>query len=280
MSSVFQVRRGSWTMRLPGIALQERRRQQTDDVIALDEAALLVEQEAAVVVAVPADRAVGTVLAQRLDRRPWFSTSIGFGTPFGNMPSGSCCTLMNLNGRYGSSLSTMSPAPPLPACTTTLSGLQLRTIDVRQQVLDVLGHDVDGEALADARGLREPARLRELPDVLTRPGVAADRTRALAHELHAVVVGRVVARRHHDAAVHLARERREVDDLRAAEADVVDVDAGIEQALLQRLAEQFAREADVPTDDDPLRLDELGIGAPDAVRDVLVEFVGMRPRRS
>ena len=103
--------------------------------------------------------------------------------------------------------------------------------------------------------------------------VAADRPRALAHELHAVVVRRVVARRDHDAAVHLARERREVDDLGAAEADVVDVDARVEQALLERLAELLARQADVATDDHLLRLDELRVGAADAIGDVLVQLV-------
>ena len=106
----------------------------------------------------------------------------------------------------------------------------------------------------------------------TEPRVAADRPGPLPHELHAVVVRRVVARRDHDAAVHLARERRVIDDLRAAETDVVDVDAGIEQALLQRLADLFAREADVATDDHFPGLDELGVCPPDAIRDVLVQL--------
>ena len=122
-----------------------------------------------------------------------------------------------------------------------------------------------------ARRLGEHALLRDAADVL-QAVVAADRARAFAHELHAVVVGRIVAGRDHDAAVHLARERREVDDFGAAEADVVDVDAGIEQALLERLAEQLAREPDVATDDHALRLQELRVGAADAIRDVFVQL--------
>ena len=152
-----------------------------------------------------------------------------------------------------------------------LQRLELRAVDVRQQVLDVLRHDVDGEAFADARRLGENALLRDAADVL-QAVVAADRTRAFAHELHAVVVRRIVAGGDHDAAVHLARERREVDDFGAAEADVVDVDAGVEQALLQRLAEQFAREPDVAAHDHTLRLHELGVGAADAIGDVFVQF--------
>ena len=164
------------------------------------------------------------------------------------------------------------PAPPLPACTTTFKRLELRAIDVREQVLDVLRHDVDGEALADARRPGEYTLLCNAPDIL-QAIVAADGPRALADELHAVVVRRIVARRDHDAAVHLARERREVDDFGAAEADVVDVDAGVQQALLQRLAEQLAREPDVAADDHALRLHELRIRAADTIRDVLVQFV-------
>ncbi len=52
-----------------------------------------------------------------------FSSSIGFGTPFGKVPSGSWWILMNWNGRCGSSRSMTMPAPPLPALTTTFSGL-------------------------------------------------------------------------------------------------------------------------------------------------------------
>ncbi len=89
MSSVFQVSRGSWTMRLAGLALQEHLREQADHVVALDERALLVEEEAAIEVAVPGEPDVGPLGEDRVDgRRLRFSTIIGFGTPFGNVPSG------------------------------------------------------------------------------------------------------------------------------------------------------------------------------------------------
>ena len=44
----------------------------------------------------------------------------------GKCPSGSWLTLMNSNGRCGSSWSMISPAPPLPAFTTTFELAQLR----------------------------------------------------------------------------------------------------------------------------------------------------------
>jgi hypothetical protein len=129
------------------------------------------------------------------------------------------------------------------------------------------------KALADPRGRGELARLGQRTDVL-QAIIATDGPRAFAHELHAVVVRRVVARRDHDAAIHLLEERREVHDLGAAQADVVDVDAGVEQALLERLAEQLARKPDVAANDDFARLHELCICAADAIRDVFVQLFG------
>ena len=52
----------------------------------------------------------------------------------------------------------------------------------------------------------------------------------------------------------LVRKRRVVDDLGAAQTDVVHVDARIEQALLERLGELLTRQADVAADDDLARL--------------------------
>ncbi len=95
--------------------------------------------------------------------------------------------------------------------------------------------------------------------------VGADRLRLLAHELHAVVVRRVVAGGDHDAAVEALGEGGEVDPFRAAEADVGDVDAGVGQAPDQCLAELFAGEADVAADADALGLQEGGVGLADLV---------------
>ena len=67
--------------------------------------------------------------------------------------------------------------------------------------------------------------------------VGADRLRLLADEFHPVVVGRVVAGGHHDAAVVAAVEGGEVHTLGAADPDVVDIDAAVGQAAAQRVGE-------------------------------------------
>ena len=116
-------------------------------------------------------------------------------------------------------------------------------------MLDVVGLDVDGAHRAAPLGRRELVALGERADVL-QARVGADRPRLLAHHLHAVVVGRIVARRDHDAAVELAVERREVDELGAADADVEHVDAGVGQTARDRGRESGARRADVAADRD------------------------------
>ena len=60
---------------------------------------------------------------------------------------------------------------------------------------------------------------------LLQARVGADRPRSLAHELHAVVVGRIVARGHHDPAVEVLGEGGEIRSLGPPQADVEHVDA-------------------------------------------------------
>ena len=74
-----------------------------------------------------------------------------------------------------------------------------------------------------------PAGTGSPPPALDIPqaGVAADGLRVLAHQLHAVVVHRVVARRHLDAAVHPEVEGGEVNLFRAAQSDVQHVGTGV-----------------------------------------------------
>src|SRR5690606_22951973 len=97
-------------------------------------------------------------------------------------------------------------------------------IDVGEEMLDVGRLDIRARDRALPWRRRKLVSLGERLDVL-QAGVGAERPRALADALHAVVVRRIVARGDHDAAVELAAERREVDDLRADYADVEHVDA-------------------------------------------------------
>src|SRR5207253_10373723 len=112
------------------------------------------------------------------------------------------------------------------------------------EVIEVFPADVECPLRAGLCGLR-----RQLPGLderahLQQSGVGADWAGVLTDELHAVVIGRVVARRHRDAAVEFFRKRSEVRALRAPQADVESIDTGIDQAALECRGQLRAREPD------------------------------------
>ena len=103
-------------------------------------------------------------------------------------------------------------------------------------------------------------------------GVERDRLRAVAGELHAVVVGRIVRGRDHDTAGESIAAHGEIERVGRDQADVGHVRAALGRTARQRFEESRARRAHVPADDH--RVDaELGDeGAPDCVSRRLVEF--------
>ncbi len=72
-------------------------------------------------------------------------------------------------------------------------------------------------------------------------------------------------------------ERGEVDPLRAAEADVHDVDARVGEPARERLREFLARVADVAPDRDAAGLQVRRVGAPDPVDRLRVQLVRDAP---
>src|SRR5207253_8537697 len=111
-------------------------------------------------------------------------------------------------------------------------------------------------------------------DLIQQSGVGADWAGVLTDELHAVVIGRVVARRHRDAAVEFFRKRSEVRALRAPQADVESIHTGIDQAALECRGELRAREPDVVPDGDLPGLYKGGIGATDVIGQRIVDLIG------
>ena len=150
--------------------------------------------------------------------------------------------------------------------------LELRGVDIGQDVVAPGRQDVERHDRALLRRVGELAGLGELADLL-QARVAADRLRLLPHELEPVVVRRVVARRDHHAAIEAERRGREIDALRAAEADVDDVDAGIPEPAHQRFGELLARMADVAADRDAAGLQPFRVGAADPVDGFRIQFI-------
>ncbi len=132
--------------------------------------------------------------------------------------------------------------------------------------------------LADRAALLDGAEagLRAGADLL-EAGVASDRERAAAHDLHPRVAARVVRRGDADPAVERELADREVDHLRAHEPEVENVGAAVRRALDRRGSHGRRRDAHVATDRDRARLEVLDVRPPDAVGAVLVQLARVQP---
>ena len=69
----------------------------------------------------------------------------------------------------------------------------------------------------------------------------------------------------------------EVNFLGPTQADVVHIDALLQQSLRNGRLDRFTGEADIVTDDDLPRFDDLGKRAADAARDILVQLIRYSP---
>ena len=251
---------------------EERFGEEAHHIIAFDEAALFVKEEAAVEVAVPCHADVCMLLAHDFRRRLAVllqdrvrhavrEVAVRLVVDLDEVERE--LLLERVDDRAGRAVARVRD---------DLERLELRDIDIGEDVVDVLFEDVLRLDLARG-GLRlERAFHDGLLDVL-EARVARNRARLLADELHAVVLFRVVAGRDHDAAVEAEMRRREVDHLRAALADVHDVAAGFREALDERVADGRAREADVMADSDFLRVEEAREDAADAIRELFVDVL-------
>ena len=102
-------------------------------------------------------------------------------------------------------------------------------------------------ALEPAAAVRGAARFDQPAQRLDLGAVDG---RAADADLEAVVLGRVVAAGDLDGAVEVEVEEREVGDRRRADAEVDDVEAGLEQALAERRGVGVGGEAAVAADAD------------------------------
>ena len=228
-----------------GLFGEERLGQQADDVVALDERALRVVEEAAVVVAVPGDADIGAGFAQRLERGPAVFFEHGVGHALREVAVRLVPHLDELERQMRLEFVHGEPGAAIARVHHHLELAQRLEVHVTQQVLDVLVRGVELSHLAlHGRRRRQFAARDHRGDVL-EAGVRADGLALLAHQLEAVVVGRIVAGGHHDAAVQLPGEGGEVHAFGAAQADVEHVDAGIGEAADEFLGELVAGEADV-----------------------------------
>ncbi len=162
---------------------------------------------------------------------------------------------------------------------------RLAVAPLAQEGEDVVLVGLEDLAVSDLAG---SGGLRQIPflDLLLHQGdavIAGDRPGAVAAELEAVVLRRVVARRHLHAAGRLEVADREVVHRRRREADVEHVEPGVGEPADQGGLQPHAVLAHVAADHHRiavravLRVQHVLEGEADLVRDLLVELRGDDP---
>jgi len=179
------------------------------------------------------------------------------------------------------------PCPAVPRIDNDLQRLERRTVDITQQVLDIGLAQIDpfDRTALDHRGV---ATLDHEALDVGQTGVATDRPRRFAHELHPVVVLRVVARGDHHAAVETHVKRGEVHLLGSTSPDIHDVDTGFGQTGGQRLRHPGAGQTNVVAHGDTLGSQEQLISMADTlgqrfgqlVADAPADVVGLETRQT
>ncbi|CCK15078.1 conserved hypothetical protein [Cronobacter universalis NCTC 9529] len=259
-----------------GVFFEERFGQQTDNVVALDKLPGFVEQEAAVEIAVKGDahiramfdnRVAGVVAALRQQR---------VRNTVREVAVRGVVNLNELHRHVQRLKARFDGVHHRAGCAVAgvnhkLQRREVFHVDVTEQVIDIGVAQVDF-FVAAAGGFihrREVVRFGKTLHV-AQAGIAANRARAFANQLHAVVVHRVVARGHFNAAVHAQMERREVNFFGAGQADIQHVDARVLQPFRQRQLQRFAGQTHIAAEHNGFRFQELAIGAADTPRDIFI----------
>ena len=182
---------------------------------------------------------------------------------------------MSSIGRPANTAGAMSPPTPLAVSATTRSGAERVEVDERVDVGDERGQEIATLGPTGILGaLEQPAGDHRLD--LGQAGVLPDGERARPAQLHAVVLGRVVAGGEH-------RRRRveaaggEVAEVGGGQAEVDDVGARHQRALGEGGDQRFGRRPGVAADEHAGRPGEGHEGVADAPGDRLVELVGIDP---
>ncbi len=140
-----------------------------------------------------------------------FSSSSGFGSWSGNSPSGSKYISSSSSPSLARIGPTIGPAIPLPPSTTTFIGAT-RAGSMKESAWARNSSQMSTSSKRAAARRRAQPGFDLGPD-FADPGVAGERQRALAHQLHAGVGLRVVGGGDHRAAVELARADQVVEHL-------------------------------------------------------------------
>src|SRR5690625_928954 len=153
-----------------------------------------------------------------------------------------------------------------------LERFQRALVNVTEQMIDITLQMIESLQAPLPRRRRKPVLLGEALNLL-EAAIAAYGLGVFAHELHAIEVFGIMAGGDHDAPIQTLIEGGEINFLRPADANVVDIDTTIEQPAHQCRADGGARPAYVIPHYAPLWLQKLGISPPNAITDLFIQLI-------
>ncbi|CAM3862898.1 hypothetical protein ESCOMM280M3_26440 [Escherichia coli] len=216
-----------------GIFFEERFCQQADNVVALDKLPFFVKQETAVKIAIKSnahiramfdDRIAGVVAAfrQQRVRNTVGEISVRRVVHFDQFHG---CAEGFKAGFDGVNYRTRCA---VPGVDHQLERREVFDVDITEQVINVCITQVD-LLIATAFGFingRKVVGFCQALDI-AQSGIAADRASPFAHQLHAVVIHRIMAGGNFNAAIHAEMERGEIDLFGAGHTNIQHIDARI-----------------------------------------------------
>ncbi|CAM8485286.1 hypothetical protein ESCOMM068B2_23815 [Escherichia coli] len=216
-----------------GIFFEERFCQQTDNVVTLNKLPFFVKQETAVKIAIKGnahiravfdDRIAGVVAAFRQQR---IRNTVGeiavrrvvHFDQFHGCAEGFKAGFDGVHHRTRRAV---------PGVNHQLERREVFDVDITEQVINVSVTQVD-LLIATAFGFIDGRKVVGFSQTLdvAQSGITADRASPFAHQLHAVVIHRVMAGGNFDAAIHAEMERGEIDLFGAGHANIQHIDARI-----------------------------------------------------
>ena len=154
-----------------------------------------------------------------------------------------------------------------------LHWFQVGWIDVTQQVVNVgiTGSNALVAATFCLINRREVIGFRQALHV-AQTGITADGPRPFPHQLHAVVIHRIMAGGHFNTAVNAQVESGKINLFGARHTNIQHIHACILQSFRQRQLQRLAGQAHIAAEDDGFWLQELAVSAANTPRDIFIQL--------
>ena len=194
---------------------QERIRQKADNIVSLDKLALLIEEKAAIEITVPGEAQPCPIGQHRIPCNPTVFWQQRVGYTIWESAIRLMTYLANLERQLLFEEIKYRTCTPVSGIGYDLEWPQYGRVDVAEQVSEVSDAMLIWRDGSDStRGIKA-SLFGKLADHI-KAAVATDRPAFFTHQLHTIVIGRVVAGRHHDPAVGPGIRGCEIDFFGAA----------------------------------------------------------------